>query len=376
MNQQTTTLHHRYIYRGYLQIAALDLTRSAHPNLWLVTWDPSQPTATRPLAINITGDGLYFPTVDLTKNVCELIDAYGDIVATYDYAPFGAVTAGTPSGLAVPANPLQWSSEVYDSELDLVYYNYRHYSPSLGRFLSRDPIEEQGGWNLYAFVCNKSTALWDVLGKWTGVSPGTFFPPATQIHIGNEIYKYTHPQVFSVSEPSLLSKVKAVLPGTVGSVTLLSLPCLTIPYPPNGAFSVGLSGIGAIEECCDTKIKAKKLQFNGTVSLSGEAAAGPGIGKTPGKKLPEKPSPKPIDNVSLSKERRLPLCETNFSGSITVEIGARAGAIVYGEVFANYTFLTTDPIKFNYGIRSGVSSFVGGALYLNATINAGGTIRL
>ncbi len=45
----------------------------------------------------------------------------------------------------VALNPFRFSSEYYDSELDLVYYNYRHYSPSLGRFLSRDPIEEQGG---------------------------------------------------------------------------------------------------------------------------------------------------------------------------------------------------------------------------------------
>ena len=51
-------------------------------------------------------------------------------------------------------NPFRFSSEHYDSELDLVYYNYRHYSPSLGRFLSRDPIQEQGGLNLYAFVEN------------------------------------------------------------------------------------------------------------------------------------------------------------------------------------------------------------------------------
>ncbi|MGN0834757.1 MAG: RHS repeat-associated core domain-containing protein [Candidatus Spyradosoma sp.] len=114
----------------------------------------SASTATRPLAINVLGDNLYFPTVDLTKNVCELVDFYGDIAATYDYAPFGAVAAGTPSGAAVPANPFQWSSEFYDSELGLVYYNYRHYSPSLGRFLSRDPIEEQGGLNLYVFVGN------------------------------------------------------------------------------------------------------------------------------------------------------------------------------------------------------------------------------
>ncbi|MBR5621915.1 MAG: RHS repeat-associated core domain-containing protein, partial [Opitutales bacterium] len=75
----------------------------------------------------------------------------GYIRTAYAYAPFGAVSA---SGDVT--QPFQWSSEVYDSELDLVYYNYRHYSPSLGRFLSRDPIEEQGGLNLYAFVGNNS----------------------------------------------------------------------------------------------------------------------------------------------------------------------------------------------------------------------------
>ena len=71
---------------------------------------------------------------------------------------------GTPSGSAVPANPLQWSSEICDSELDLVYYNYRHYSPALGRFLSRDPIEEIGGLNLYCFCGNNLLNLYDLLG--------------------------------------------------------------------------------------------------------------------------------------------------------------------------------------------------------------------
>ena len=39
-----------------------------------------------------------------------------------------------------------------------------HYSPSLGRFLSRDPIAEQGGLNLYAFVGNRISYLTDLLG--------------------------------------------------------------------------------------------------------------------------------------------------------------------------------------------------------------------
>lgn len=40
----------------------------------------------------------------------------------------------------------------------------RYYSPSQGRFLGRDPIEEQGGLNLYGFCRNNSINLWDYLG--------------------------------------------------------------------------------------------------------------------------------------------------------------------------------------------------------------------
>jgi hypothetical protein len=40
----------------------------------------------------------------------------------------------------------------------------RYYSPKHGRFVNRDPIEEAGGNNLYAFVGNSPTNGWDVLG--------------------------------------------------------------------------------------------------------------------------------------------------------------------------------------------------------------------
>ena len=154
----TVTLHHRYIYRGYLQIACVDLTRSGHPALWFVTWDPTQPTATRPLAIQKDGTW-YTYGCDITKNVCEVFGPAGYIRTSYSYAPFGAVTA---SGNVT--QPFQWSSEHYDSETALVYYNFRHYSPDLGRWLSRDPIEERGGLNLSAFVGNSLAHETDGLG--------------------------------------------------------------------------------------------------------------------------------------------------------------------------------------------------------------------
>jgi len=43
-------------------------------------------------------------------------------------------------------------------------YKHRHYAPQLGRWPSRDPIEEQGGTNLYAFVGNDSVNFGDKLG--------------------------------------------------------------------------------------------------------------------------------------------------------------------------------------------------------------------
>ena len=128
----SVTLHQRYLYRGYLQIACCDLTRSNHPCLWLITWDPSQPVATRPLAIQKDGTW-YTYGWDLTKNICEVYGQHGYIRTNYSYSPYGEVTI---SGDVT--QPMQWSSEYSDSEIDLVYYNYRHYSPLDGRWLGRD----------------------------------------------------------------------------------------------------------------------------------------------------------------------------------------------------------------------------------------------
>jgi hypothetical protein len=43
-------------------------------------------------------------------------------------------------------------------------YQYRWYDPATGRWPSRDPIEEEGGINLYGFVGNDCVNHWDLLG--------------------------------------------------------------------------------------------------------------------------------------------------------------------------------------------------------------------
>lgn len=52
-----------------------------------------------------------------------------------------------------------------------------YYSPAQGRWLSRDPIEEQGGANLYAFVLNEPIVLVDLLGLDPFLHPPFVIPP-------------------------------------------------------------------------------------------------------------------------------------------------------------------------------------------------------
>ncbi len=94
-----------------------------------------------------------------TRNATEVFDVQRTITTAYDYSPYG-----TASKVGEPIQPVQWSSKVYDEELALVYYNYRHYNPMDGRWINRDPIAEEGGWNLYAFVKNSPQDKYDGLG--------------------------------------------------------------------------------------------------------------------------------------------------------------------------------------------------------------------
>jgi RHS repeat-associated protein len=172
----TINRHERYLYRGYLQIAALDMLTSASVK-HSITWDPSEPTATRPLCLSLPTANSQQLTVyysfDQVKNVTELFNSTGAIDATYDYSPFGQITSALSVGsstLSVASNPLTFSSEVSDSTLGLQYYNYRHLNTLDGRWVNRDPIGEEGCVNLYNFCMNKSFNQTDLLGMMSSIS--------------------------------------------------------------------------------------------------------------------------------------------------------------------------------------------------------------
>jgi len=104
----------------------------------------------------------YYALADANKNITDYIDANGNVVAHYEYSPFGKIAQ--QSGTMASDFDYRFSSEVFDTETGLSYYNYRYYSAELGRWLSRDPIAERGGFNLYAMVGNDPVGGWDNLG--------------------------------------------------------------------------------------------------------------------------------------------------------------------------------------------------------------------
>ena len=115
------------------------------------------------LLLQDTGTATRLYTYEANGNVGQLVDGTtGAVVAHYEYDPFG--TTLTASGTAAAANPFRFSTKYTDTETDLLYYGYRFYSPYLGRWLTRDPIDEDGGLNLYSFVWNNPIVFFDLIG--------------------------------------------------------------------------------------------------------------------------------------------------------------------------------------------------------------------
>jgi RHS repeat-associated protein len=100
-----------------------------------------------------------FYHADGNGNITYLVTSAQGLAASYRYDPFG--NALSWSGSLADDNVYRFSSKEFHAQSGLYYYGYRFYAPSLQRWLNRDPLEELGGINLYAFVRNRPTTLFD-----------------------------------------------------------------------------------------------------------------------------------------------------------------------------------------------------------------------
>ena len=137
---------------------------------------------------------------DLNGNLTELVNESGAIAAHYQYNAYGQVIgewADTNDSFAV-SNAFGFSTKYTDKETGLVYFGRRFYSPMLGRWMNRDPIEESGGYNLYAYGLNDPVNRFDPNGEvaplvalWAAAKVAAFWATISgTTEIGLQFYEY------------------------------------------------------------------------------------------------------------------------------------------------------------------------------------------
>lgn len=107
---------------------------------------------------------------DALGSTLALHDAEQNAVASYSYDPYGS-TSGP-----VDSNVVKYTGREQDFG-DLYYYRNRYYKPSIGRFISEDPIGLGGGGNLYTYVYNNPLMYTDP----SGLAPPHDIPPGVDV---------------------------------------------------------------------------------------------------------------------------------------------------------------------------------------------------
>jgi RHS repeat-associated protein len=109
---------------------------------------------TQPSTLNL------FYSRDHLGSIRELMDSAQSIRARYDYDPYGVRTKLSGDEDA----DFGYSGHYFHQPSGLNLAPYRIYNGTVGKWVSRDPIGEAGGINLYCYVSNAPFSLTDPLG--------------------------------------------------------------------------------------------------------------------------------------------------------------------------------------------------------------------
>jgi RHS repeat-associated protein len=142
-------------------------------------------------AVTGTSPGSYYYLRDQLGSIRALTDSTGAIRAGYDYDPYG-MNSKLVGDLDTDA---RFTGFYNHAASGLALAPFRAYNPSLARWISRDPIGENGGLNLYGYVLNQPLSLYDPHGLKgsTLTAPdqvSDFLNPDDTVTIGNQIWIY------------------------------------------------------------------------------------------------------------------------------------------------------------------------------------------
>jgi RHS repeat-associated protein len=96
-------------------------------------------------------------------------DASGAVVETRDYDAYGQLLSDSAPGFGLE---IGFAGGLTDSVTGLVRFGRRDYDPAAGRFVTRDPLFQEGGLNLYEYASGGPVDRRDPTGldwSWQGV---------------------------------------------------------------------------------------------------------------------------------------------------------------------------------------------------------------
>lgn len=157
------------IRKGFLAVQERDANNTVHRGY---VWGPNMGGGIGGL-LTLKQDGQnFFYLYDGKGNVTTLLNSSQNVVMAYRYSTFGSLMTKTGS----IEQPFLFSTKRYDAASGLSYYGYRFYSSMTKRWMTKDPLGEQGGINLYGFIAGNPVNNVDIYGLKTNRDNRQNFP--------------------------------------------------------------------------------------------------------------------------------------------------------------------------------------------------------
>ncbi|UDQ98443.1 RHS repeat-associated core domain-containing protein [Lentisphaerota bacterium WC36G] len=278
-DNNTLIKHTKFVYDGNNVVAEYEDNTLSKKYLWGEDVSGSMAGAGGVGALLVVNDTTedYYSMYDGNGNIVKYVDETSNLVASFEYTPFGALKS--ESGSMVDELHYRFSTKYFDNNTNLIVYRYRNYNPQTGKWQTRDPLGEltkEGNFNLlYGFIQNNPISKLDKLGLyWSIKREGKNWAEAKRTDLKKDPISHLALLVrlnyrerekwlknidySDVSENDLKTKCKFKVPNTVSVYT----------SKPKGGFNgyltdSTLSGFGAVTSNALKRGKAAEtLGFN------------------------------------------------------------------------------------------------------------------
>jgi len=188
------------------------------------------------LARSRATDGRSWYLTDHLGTVRDIVNAAGAAAAHVEYGVFGQVLSANSPGVA---DRFLFTGRELDGETGLYFYRARYYAPTLGRFISVDPISfSSGDLNLYRYANNSPLLFADPTGTmtfeysfaqtiikvaWGGITAAAL-DIACHLLLGGEtfrVYDYTITSVVGYTVTTYTADIKTLIKASIGFVAIL-----------------------------------------------------------------------------------------------------------------------------------------------------------